>query len=48
MHREKKNVEQRRDWVMLRVIHLCRRRQSATAEMNRRGMVHRKDMAHRA
>jgi hypothetical protein len=48
MHIENKNAEQRRDWVLLRVIQVCRRRQSATAEMHRRGMVHRRDMAHRA
>jgi hypothetical protein len=48
MHRENKNAEQRRDWGLLRVIQVCRRRQSAVAEMHRRGMVHRRDMVHRA
>ena len=45
MHRENKNAEQRRDCVRLRVIQVCRMRQSAAAEMHRRGMVHRRDMA---
>jgi hypothetical protein len=48
MHRENKNAEQRRDWVLLRVIQVCRRRKSEAIEMHRRGMVHRRDMAHRA
>jgi hypothetical protein len=34
--------------LLLRVIHACRRRQGAAAEMHIRGMVHRRDMAHRA
>jgi hypothetical protein len=48
MHTKNKNAEQRRYWGLLRVIQVCRRRQSAAAEMHRRGMVHRRDMAHRA
>jgi hypothetical protein len=48
MHRENKNVEQRRDWELLRVIQVCIRRQSAATEMHKRGMVHRRDMEHRA
>jgi hypothetical protein len=48
MHRENKNAEQRRDWGLLRVIQVCRRRQSAVDEIHRRGMVHRRDMAQRA
>jgi hypothetical protein len=48
MHTEYKSAEQRRDWGLLRVIQVCRRRQSAVAEMHRRGMVHSRDMAHKA
>jgi hypothetical protein len=33
---------------LLRVIHACRRRQSAAVEMHRRGKEHRRDMVHKA
>jgi hypothetical protein len=48
MHTENKNGEQRRDLLLLRVVQVCRRRQSVAAEMHRSGMVHRRDMARRA
>jgi hypothetical protein len=40
VHSEYKNTEQRRDRRLLRVIQVCRRRQSTIAEIHRRGMVH--------